>query len=98
MTPPPTRTVEPASNPATFRRIVDLVLGPPDAASPSMQPLPDRDEFEDDQEPKRTDASALRILAHWVADHDGEDPHTGLVIDRDFVVVDVPTMTSHKVL
>jgi hypothetical protein len=63
-----------------------------------MQSSPEYDDFEEHDEPKRTDASALRILAHWVADHDGEDPSTGLVIDRAFVVVDVPTMSSHKVL
>jgi hypothetical protein len=63
-----------------------------------MQSLSEHEEFEQPTEPKRTDVSALRILAHWVADHDGEDPLTGLVIDRDFVVVDGPTMTLHRVL
>ena len=55
-------------------------------------------DFDDDdhREPRRTDASALRILATWIADHDGTDPLTGLVIDREFVLVDVPTMSTHK--
>lgn len=59
-------------------------------------------EFEDDDLGdedgglRRTDPAALRILASWIAQHDGLDPATGAIVDRDFVLVDVPTMTAHK--
>jgi hypothetical protein len=46
--------------------------------------------------PKRTDRAALQILATWVLNHDGVDPITGVAVDREFVLVDVPTMSTHK--
>ena len=59
-------------------------------------------EFEDDDledvdgELRRTDAAALRILATWIAQHDGLDPVLGAIVDRDFILVDGPTMTAQK--
>jgi hypothetical protein len=37
---------------------------------------------------RRCDVTAMRILAEWVARHDGLDPQAGAVIDREFVVLD----------
>jgi hypothetical protein len=55
------------------------------------------DDLEDgDGALRRTDPAALRILASWIAQHDGLDPTTGVVFDRDFVLVDVPTMSAQK--
>ena len=54
-------------------------------------------DFEDEEtEPRRTDLAALQILATWVLNHDGVDPITGVTFDREFVLVDVPTMSTHK--
>ncbi|MBA3452078.1 MAG: hypothetical protein H0T42_03155 [Deltaproteobacteria bacterium] len=57
------------------------------------------DDLEDEETygPRRTDVDALRILAGWIAGHNGRDPSTGAIVDRDFVVVDVPTMSMHRV-
>jgi hypothetical protein len=55
---------------------------------------PGFEEFEDDMDPKtprKADPEPLRILARWIAMHDGTDPSSGAVIDRDFVVLD-PTL------
>jgi oligoribonuclease (3'-5' exoribonuclease) len=47
------------------------------------------DEFEDSERPlKRVDQAAIRILKDHVARHDGELHNGGLVIDREFVVVE----------
>jgi hypothetical protein len=54
-------------------------------------------DFDDEETgPKRTDVAALRILATWVADHDGVDPSTGATFDREFVLVDGPTRSTHR--
>ncbi len=47
------------------------------------------DEFEESEHPvKRVDQAAIRILKDYVAKHDGEQQNGGLVIDREFVVVE----------
>ncbi len=56
-------------------------------------------EYEDDDLEgglRRTDPTALRIFASWIAQHDGLDPASGAVVDREFVLVDAPTMTARK--
>ena len=47
-------------------------------------------------EPKRTDVAALLIIANWVAHHGGIDPNTGAIFDREFVVVDSATRSTHR--
>jgi hypothetical protein len=47
------------------------------------------DEFEESEHPvKRVDQVAIKILKDYVAKHDGEHHSGGLVIDREFVVVE----------
>lgn len=47
------------------------------------------DEFEEvENSVKRVDQVAIRILKDHVAKHDGEEHSGGLVIDREFVVVE----------
>ena len=47
------------------------------------------DEFEESEQPvKRVDQAAIRILKDYIARHDGEQHNGGLVIDREFVVVE----------
>ncbi len=47
------------------------------------------EDWDDDFAPReRTcDQAAMRILAGWVARHDGRDPQTGIMVERDFVVL-----------
>lgn len=56
------------------------------ALSSRMQSEPE--DWEDRRHERRCDTTAMRILTEWVARHDGQDPHTGAVIDREFVVLD----------
>lgn len=54
-------------------------------------------DFDDEvTEPKRTDVAALQIIANWVAHHGGVDRNTGAIFDREFVLVDSATMSTHK--
>lgn len=47
------------------------------------------DDFEDTEPPtKRTDHVAMRILRDYLAKRDGEQHDGGLVIDREFIVVE----------
>lgn len=47
------------------------------------------EEFEDSEHPvKRVDQAAIKILKDHVARHAGEEHNGGLVIDREFVVVE----------
>lgn len=47
------------------------------------------DEFgENDRPTKRVDQVAIKILKDHVAKHDGEEQSGGLVVDREFVVVE----------
>jgi hypothetical protein len=47
------------------------------------------DEFEESEHPvKRVDQAAIKILKDHVARHAGEEHNGGLVIDREFVVVE----------
>lgn len=65
-------------------------------ASMEISEFEDDDLEDEDGRPRRTDAAALRILASWIAQHDGLDPVLGVIVDRDFVLVDGPTVTAHK--
>ena len=57
---------------------------------PNESAFDEFDEFSQDRRgPKRSDATALRILAEWVAQHVGEDPRTHAMFDREFVVGEV---------
>lgn len=57
--------------------------------------LPLDEQFEDahedhDKPRKKADSSAMRILEHWIAAHDGVDDKLGAIIDRAFRVVELP--------
>lgn len=57
----------------------------------------DEDDLEDEGGgARRTNPVALRILASWIAQHDGLDPVSGAIVDRDFVLVGGPTLTAQK--
>ena len=58
-------------------------------------------EFEDDdldeaEGGRRTNPAALRIIASWIAQHDGLDPVIGAIVDRDFVLLGGPTVPGQK--
>ena len=71
--------------------ITRLGAGPTDATSPTMVTAEPQklDDFEDDaaKPVKKSDAAALKVLADWIAQHDGTIA-AGAVIDRGFVVVE----------
>jgi len=47
------------------------------------------DEFAETELPaKRVDRAAIKILKEYVAKHDGDQHDGGVVIDREFVVVE----------
>lgn len=74
-------------------RFARLDAGPTDATSLDMLVTPEPqklDDFEDDdaRKPvKKCDAAALKVIADWIAQHDGA-VGAGAVIDRGFVVVE----------
>ena len=70
--------------------VVDELAGVT-SALPRVMQTPRRRRYEDDEgNPKRVDRSALRIIARWVHEHDGDPAiaNDNTVVDRDFYVLD----------